>query len=141
MEFDPWYPIKAYKEISKWIIKFHSQKRCPNPCFRLELFKFMIDLDCSGMCDLKLFRKKVIITLFELCDNYKSLTLKQLPKFDPEDLKAILFKGIKQMYKCTLIFQKRKKFLQHLNNLVYLELSGINLHGKLSALRYMQNIR
>ena len=93
MEYDPWYPIKAYKEISKWIIKFHSQKRCPNPCFRLELFKFMIDLDCSGMCDLKLFRKKVIITLFELCDNYKSLTLKQLPKFDPEDLKAILFKS------------------------------------------------
>ena len=93
MEFDPWYPIKAYKEISKWIIKFHSQKRCPNPCFRLELFKFMIDLDCSGMCDLKLFRKKVIITLFELSDNYKSLTLKQLPKFDPEDLKAILFKS------------------------------------------------
>ena len=93
MEFDPWYPIKAYKEISKWIIKFHSQKRCPNPCFRLELFKFMIDLDCSDMCDLKLFRKKVIITLFELCDNYKSLTLKQLPKFDPEDLKAILFKS------------------------------------------------
>ena len=32
-------------------------------------------------------------------------------------------------------------FLQHLNNLVHLELSGINLHGKLSALRYMQNIR
>ena len=93
MEFDPWYPIKAYKEISKWIIKFHSQKRCPNPYFRLVLFKFMIDLDCSGMCDLKLFRKKVIITLFELCDNYKSLTLKQLPKFDPEDLKAILFKS------------------------------------------------
>ena len=29
-------------------------------------------------------------------------------------------------------------FLQHLNNLVHLELSGINLHGKLSALRYMQ---
>ena len=108
MEFDPWYPIKAYKEISKWIIKFHSQKRCPNPCFRLELFKFMIDLDCSGKSDLKLFRKKAIITLFELCDNYKSLTLKQLPKFDPEDLKAILFKGIKQMYKCTLIFQKKK---------------------------------
>ena len=52
--------------------------------------------------------KKVIITLFELSDNYKSLTLKQLPKFDPEDLKAILFKGIKQMYKCTLIFQKKK---------------------------------
>ena len=37
--------------------------------------------------------KKVIITLFELSDNYKSLTLKQLPKFDPEDLKAILFKS------------------------------------------------
>ena len=32
-------------------------------------------------------------------------------------------------------------FQQHLNNLVHLELSGINLHGKLSALRYMQNIR
>ena len=29
-------------------------------------------------------------------------------------------------------------FQQHLNNLVHLELSGINLHGKLSALRYMQ---
>ena len=37
--------------------------------------------------------KKVIITLFELSDNQKSLTLKQLPKFDPEDLKAILFKS------------------------------------------------
>ena len=30
------------------------------------------------------------------------------------------------------------RFLQHLNNLVLLELSGINLHGKLSALRFRQ---
>ncbi|CAL4122859.1 unnamed protein product [Meganyctiphanes norvegica] len=67
----------AERTTKDWLVKFSSPKLCPNPCLRLEFFRFMSYLHVFN--DQELFRNSLISTICELHDHYSHLTVDQVP--------------------------------------------------------------
>ncbi|CAL4073838.1 unnamed protein product [Meganyctiphanes norvegica] len=72
---------------TKWINHMFSTKKCPNPCLRLELLRFMscFDMHKRGLYWPGFF-SELMSTIYELYDNHSHFAVDQLPMCTATDL-------------------------------------------------------